>query len=96
MVINLSSKNGNSLVQTEKNTGAEQLHSNVKRTFNREKKCKGQHHSIKNVFLEMLHSEISGVKAVDSEDRRQSAKGKISLTQTGVIGLQQEKKAKWP
>lgn len=63
MVINLSSKNGNSLVWPEKNTRAEQLHSYARRTLNRKKHIKAKNHSIKRMhFLEMLPTEISVLK----------------------------------
>lgn len=45
VVINLSSRNGNSLVWTEKNSGTEQLHSYATRTHS-DKTHKSHNHSI--------------------------------------------------
>lgn len=62
MVINLNSKNGNSLVWTEKNSGAEQLHSYATRTLKRKKTHKAKITALKNAFHWDAHIEISIVK----------------------------------
>lgn len=59
VVINLSSRNGNSLVWTERNSGAEQLHSCAARTHS-DKMHTSQNHSIKKMhFTETLHIETT-------------------------------------
>lgn len=50
VVINLSSKNGNSLVRTEKNSGKEQLHSYAPRTLKLKEKHTKAKITLKNAF----------------------------------------------
>lgn len=99
VVINLSSRNDNSLVWPEKNTGAEQLHSYAPRTLNRRKKknTRKPKHSIKKMhFIEMFHIEVSVVKPASIIQIPLKFRGQIPYSNTEHVCTHHEKKEKGP
>lgn len=97
VVINLSSRNDNSLVWTEKNTGAEQLHSYAPRTLDRKKNTRKPKHSIKKMhFIEMFHIEISVVKPASISQIPLKFRRQIAYSNTEHVCIHQKKKEKWP